>query len=132
MAKVIAIGQPTNDAERQAIATLRDGLPDSYIVLHNFEIVREGETYEIDLAVLAPHAVYLADVKGTAGVIDVYGPKWYPEGRAPFASPLAKLRGHAKAVKGMILASQPARPAGPQRGLRRCRDHPDRTRRTPE
>ncbi len=109
MAKVIAIGQPVNDAERQAIAHLRDHLPDSYLVLHNFEIARDGDKWEIDIAVLAPHGVYLVDVKGTRGVIDVYGPKWYPEGRAPYASPLPKLRSHARALKGIITESQPNR-----------------------
>jgi serine/threonine protein kinase len=109
MAKVIAIGEPVNEAERQAIANLRDHLPASYLVLHNFEIVRDGESFEVDIAVIAPHAVYLVDVKGTRGLIDVYGPKWYPQGRQPFSSPLAKLRGHAKAVKGIITSSQPGR-----------------------
>ena len=109
MAKVIPIGEPVNDAERQAIAFLRDHLPDSYLVLHNFDVVRDGVTFEVDIAVVAPHAVYLVDVKGTRGQIDVYGPKWYPEGRQPFNSPLAKLRGHAKSIKGIITASQPGR-----------------------
>lgn len=109
MATVIAIGDPVNEAERQAIAHLRDHLPASYLVLHNFEIPRDGEAFEIDLAVMAPHAVYLVDVKGTRGLIDVYGPKWYPEGRQPFSSPLAKLRGHAKVVKSIITRSQPGR-----------------------
>ena len=58
---------------------------------------------------LAPHAVYLVDVKGTRGVIDVYGPKWYPEGRTPYPSPLAKLRSHARVLKGIITGSQPTR-----------------------
>lgn len=109
MAKVIAIGQPVNDAERLAIAHLRNCLSDSYIILHNFEITRDGDKWEIDLAVLAPHAVYLVDVKGTRGVIDVYGPKWYPEGRTPYPSPLAKLRSHARTLKGIITGSQPTR-----------------------
>ncbi|KYF75617.1 hypothetical protein BE17_48155 [Sorangium cellulosum] len=109
MATVIPIGEPVNEAERQAIAFLRDHLPSGYLVLHNFEIVRDGETFEVDVAVVAPHAVFLVDVKGTRGLIDVYGPKWYPEGRQPFSSPLAKLRGHAKAVKGIITSSQPGR-----------------------
>jgi hypothetical protein len=116
MATVIPIGEPVNDAEREAIAYLRDHLSSSYIVLHNFEVVRDGESFEVDLAVIAPHAVYLVDVKGTRGLIDVYGPKWYPEGRQPFSSPLSKLRGHAKAVKGVITSSQPGR-----RDLRRRR-----------
>ncbi len=109
MATVIPIGEPVNEAERQAIAFLRDHLPTSYVVLHNFEVPRNGEAFEVDIAIIAPHAVYLVDVKGTRGLIDVYGPKWYPEGRQPFSSPLAKLRGHARAIKGIITGSQPGR-----------------------
>jgi serine/threonine protein kinase len=109
MATLIPIGEPVNEAERQVIANLRDHLPKSYLVLHNFEVVRDSETFEVDLAVIAPHAVYLVDVKGTRGLINVYGPKWYPEGRQPFSSPLAKLRGHARAIKGVITGSQPGR-----------------------
>ena len=109
MAKLIAIGQPVNDAERIAIAHLRDHLPDNFTLIHNFEIERQGEAFEIDIAVLAPHAVYVVDVKGTRGLIDVHGPKWYPDGRQPFPSPLAKLRSHAKAIKGIITGSHPGR-----------------------
>jgi serine/threonine protein kinase len=109
MAKVIPIGQPVNDAERAAIAHLRDHLPGSYTLLHNFEIERQGERFEIDIALLTPHALYLIDVKGTRGVIDVFGHKWYPEGRAPYPSPLGKLRGHSRTVKGLITQSHPGR-----------------------
>ncbi len=109
MATVIPIGDPVNDAERRAIAHLRDHLPDGYLIFHNFEIPRGGESFEVDLAVLAPHALYLVDVKGTRGLIDVHGPKWYPAGRQPYASPLLKLRGHARTVKGLLTQSQPGR-----------------------
>jgi serine/threonine protein kinase len=109
MATVVPIGEPVNDAERQAIAHLRDHLPANYTVFHNFEILREGESFEIDIAVLAPHALYLVDVKGTRGLIDVYGPKWYPAGRQPFTSPLMKLRAHARTLKGLLTESQPGR-----------------------
>jgi serine/threonine protein kinase len=109
MAKVITISQPLNDAERAAIAQLRDRLPDSFTLLHNFEIERQGERFEIDIALLTSHALYLIDVKGTRGNIDVFGNKWYPEGRAPYPSPLLKLRGHARTVKGLITQSHPGR-----------------------
>lgn len=109
MATVVPIGEPVNDAERQAIAHLRDHLPSSYAIFHNFEIRRDAELFEVDLAVLAPHALYLVDVKGTCGLIDVYGSKWYPEGRQPYTSPLLKLRGHARTVKGILTESQPGR-----------------------
>ena len=109
MAKVIPIGEPVNEAERRAIAHLRDHLPKSYLLVHNFEIERNGQLFEVDLAVIAPHAVYLVDVKGTRGLIDIYGSKWYPEGRQPYTSPLIKLRGHCKTLKGIITESQPGR-----------------------
>ncbi len=107
MAKVIPIGQPANDSERQAIRFLRDHLPDSWLIFHNFEIRQQEEVFEIDIAILAAHAVYLVDVKGTRGNIDVYGSKWYPEGRQPFFSPLAKLRSHAKKMAAFIRESNP-------------------------
>lgn len=105
MASVIPVGTAVNDAERRAIAHLRDHLPDSCLLLHNFEIQRDRDFFEVDLALLTPHAVYLVDVKGTRGDIHVYGPKWYPDGRTPFASPLLKLRAHARALKGLITST---------------------------
>jgi serine/threonine protein kinase len=108
MARVVAIGQPANDSEREAIAYLRDHLPNSYVVIHNFELKQGHELYEIDIALLAPHAVFVIDVKGTRGLVDVYGAKWYPEGRAPYHSPLAILRKHAKALKTFVCDHHPA------------------------
>lgn len=105
MAKVIPIGQPANESERQAIGFLRDHLPDGWLIFHNFEMRQGEEVFEIDIAILASHAMYLVDVKGTRGNIDVYGSKWYPEGRQPFFSPLAKLRSHAKTMATIIRES---------------------------
>lgn len=105
MAKVIPIGQPANESERKAIGFLRDHLPDGWLIFHNFEIRQGQEVFEIDIAILAPHAVYLVDAKGTRGNIDVYGSKWYPEGRQPFHSPLAKLRNHAKVMSTLFADS---------------------------
>lgn len=102
MAKVIPIGQPANESERRAIGFLRDHLPDDWLIFHNFEIRQGVDVFEIDIAILAAHAVFLVDVKGTRGNIDVYGSKWYPEGRQPFYSPLAKLRSHAKTMATII------------------------------
>ena len=107
MAKVIAIGQPANDSERKAIGFLRDHLPDGYIIFHNFEIRQGAELFEIDMAILAPHAIYLVDVKGVHGLVDVHGAKWYPEGRQPYYSPLAKLRQHARTMTTLIRESNP-------------------------
>jgi len=107
MAKVIAIGQPVNESEREAIAYLRDHLPDVYTVIHNFELRHDRNVFEVDIALVGPQCVHVIDVKGTRGLVDVYGSKWYPEGRAPYHSPLAILRGHAKALKSLICDQHP-------------------------
>jgi len=57
MARVIAIGQPANESERNAIAHLRDRLPATYTILHNLEIIQGAEIFEIDLVILAPHCI---------------------------------------------------------------------------
>ncbi len=106
MAQVIPIGEPANEPERQAIAYLRDHLPAPYRLVHNFELRSDtGQWFEIDIAIVAPHAIYLADVKSTYGEIHVAGGKWHPEGRRPFASPLAKLRQHARLLHGLLSAA---------------------------
>ena len=107
MAQVIAIGQPVNNSEREAIAYLRDHLPNTFTIIHNFELKQGHEVYEIDIALLGPRCVHVVDVKGTRGHVDVYGGKWYPEGRAPYHSPLAILRRHAKALKTLICDQYP-------------------------
>ena len=43
MGKVIAIGQPVNESEREAIAYLRDHLPNTFTVIHNFELKQGHE-----------------------------------------------------------------------------------------
>ena len=102
MARIVAVGQPETASERQTIAFLRDSLPTSFTVIHNFELRQGFELFEIDLAIIGPQCVFVVDVKGTQGLIDVYGSKWYPEGRAPYQSPLAILRKHAKVLKTLI------------------------------
>ncbi len=103
MSQVIKIGEPANDPENEAIRYLRDHLSADYRVIHNFELRSDdGQWFEIDIAVVAPHAVYLVDVKSTYGEIHVAGSRWHPEGRTPFASPLAKLRHHTRLLHGLL------------------------------
>ncbi|GAA3509198.1 serine/threonine protein kinase [Streptosporangium album] len=108
MAQIVGGGPPVNDAERMAIAHLRDHAPDDWLVLHNIEIPVHGGSYEVDLVVVTGHSVCLIDVKGTRGRIEVAGHKWYPSRRAPYGSPVAKLRGHARALKGRLERARPA------------------------
>ena len=82
---------------------VRDHGPAHWVVLHNFDLRLHGNRkYEIDLLVVTEYAVTLIDVKGTRGRIEVMGGRWYPAHREPFWSPVEKLRGHAKALKGNL------------------------------
>lgn len=103
MARIVPIGPPVNDAERQVIAHLRDHGPDNWTVLHSLEIPdSRGRLFEIDLVVVTSHMVYVVDVKGTFGRIDVQGSRWMPAGRSPFHTPLPKLRENAKRLKSLL------------------------------
>lgn len=101
-ARIVAVGEAVNDAERRVIAHFRDHAPGDWTVLHSVEIPYRNELFEVDLVVVTGHAVYVIDVKGTRGRIEVDGNRWHPASRAPFRSPLPKLRGHAKQLKTIL------------------------------
>ncbi|WP_221354921.1 methylation-associated defense system protein kinase MAD6 [Streptomyces beigongshangae] len=105
MARIIKVGDPVNEAERMVLRHLRDRAPAEWTVIHNFEIYRGRQCFEVDLAILTDRACYLADTKGTHGRIEVRGKQWFPQGRAPFPSPVRKLREHAKTVANLLRQS---------------------------
>jgi serine/threonine protein kinase len=109
MAKITPFGQPANDSERDAIYFLRR-LPETFEIFHNLEIKQNKETFEVDLVILAPHCVFVVDVKGTRGRIEVIGPRWYPENRQAYGSPVAKLRNIAKVLNTLFKDSNRLKP----------------------
>ncbi|MEU6306965.1 methylation-associated defense system protein kinase MAD6 [Streptomyces chartreusis] len=105
MARIIRVGEPVNDAEKVVLRQLREYAPADWTVIHNFEITRHRQTFEVDLAILTDRACYIADTKGTHGRIEVHGPRWFPAGRQPFPSPVRKVREHAKTVASLLRQS---------------------------
>jgi serine/threonine protein kinase len=101
-AEFIPFGEPENESERMAINYLRGHLPNSYKIFSNLEIKQGVEIFEIDLIIVAPHCVYVVDIKNWHGRIEIYDPNWYPENYQPYPSPLKKLRKHAKVISSMI------------------------------
>ncbi|MFI6736059.1 NERD domain-containing protein [Nonomuraea sp. NPDC050451] len=104
MAEIVGGGRPVNDAERRVIAYLRDQAPADWLLLHNIELPRGHDVFEVDLIVLTGHSIVIVDVKGTRGRIEVSGTRWFPPRREAFGSPVAKLRGTAKALKGLLVS----------------------------
>ncbi|SDT60882.1 methylation-associated defense system protein kinase MAD6 [Actinoplanes derwentensis] len=108
MAQIVGGGPPANDAERRVLRHLAEQAPADWIILHNIEIPERGDSYEIDIVVINARGVCLIDVKGTRGRVEVAGTEWFPAGRPPFFSPVRKLRGHARTVKGLLTRHRPA------------------------
>ncbi|NRQ40592.1 protein kinase [Nonomuraea sp. NN258] len=106
MAEIVGGGRPVNDAERRVIAYLRDHAPADWLLLHNVEVPRGDDVFEVDLLVLTGHSLVVVDVKGTRGRIEVSGTRWFPPRREAFGSPVAKLRGTAKALKGLLVSKR--------------------------
>jgi serine/threonine protein kinase len=109
MAKIIPFGQPANDGERDAIYYLRR-LPDTFEIFHNLELKQNKETFEVDLVILAPQCIFVVDVKGTRGQIEVIGSRWYPENRQAYGSPVVKLRNIAKVLNTLLKDSNRLKP----------------------
>ncbi|GAA3447837.1 methylation-associated defense system protein kinase MAD6 [Planomonospora venezuelensis] len=102
MAQIVGGGRPVNDAERRVIAHLRDNAPADWLLLHNIEVPRDDDVFEVDLIVLTGHALCVLDVKGTRGRIEVSGTRWFPARRSAFGSPVSKLRANGRALKGLL------------------------------
>lgn len=76
-AKFIPIGEVANDGERQALRHLVEGLPESFTVYGNPWLVeRSGVVYELDAVVVAPHAVFVVEIKSYRGRIEGTNHDW--------------------------------------------------------
>jgi len=72
---------PVNEGERRVIATLLAGLPSSYLVAPNVEILEPGgQRFEYDAIVVAPHAVYVVETKDWWGHIRGDDREWLVNG----------------------------------------------------
>ncbi|MGB0592335.1 MAG: protein kinase domain-containing protein [Myxococcota bacterium] len=102
MARIYRFGQPENASESKAIRWLAERLPDSYLLVHNFELTTGyGMPYEYDIAVVGSFCVWHVEVKGYRGTIRGDMNQWiFDNGRVqPSPIPLAN-------KKSKILASK--------------------------
>ena len=97
-AQFIPIGEPAHDAERQALRFLVEGLPADYTVYGNPWLVeRSGVVFELDAVVVAPHALFVVEIKSYRGRIEGTDNDWWlPE---KIRSPLKLNRVTAQVLK---------------------------------
>jgi serine/threonine protein kinase len=100
-AKFIPIGEPAHDSERQALRYLVEGLPAEYTVYGNAWLVeRTGVVYELDAVIVAPHAIFVVEIKSYRGRIEGTDHDWYIP--YPVPSPLKKNRICAQVLKSQL------------------------------
>lgn len=93
---------PQNQSESLVIRTLTELLPSTYTVIANFEITQKGGTpQEYDGVVIAPHAVYVIEIKGYAGRIRGDDHQWEVRGK-PYPAPLSTTNQKARVLKSVI------------------------------
>ncbi len=105
MATIHKVGDPENASETAAIRHLAEALPDSYRLVHNFELAAgQGLPYEYDLAVIGEHAVYHVEVKGYRGLIRGDRHQWAFENGAVYPSPIPLANKKSKILAGHLRA----------------------------
>ncbi len=94
---------PANDSERRVIATLLERLPDTYWIAPNVEIRDPGgQTFEYDAIIVAPHGVYVLEVKDWWGHIEGDDVEWLVNGSSRKA-PLRITERKAKVLKSRLV-----------------------------
>lgn len=113
---------PQNDGEARVINFLTENLPpqgiinnlnnmwtmgDEYIVIANFEIAYQKRYLEIDAIVVAPHCVYLVEVKDWWGKIKGDDNTWVLDNENIRDNPLKGLDLKCKIVKTLLINTIP-------------------------
>lgn len=111
MAKLIQLpgARPADEGESLVVNHLRDSLPDTYTLIPNAEITEPGRpAFEYDIIVVAPHAVYVVEVKRWRGGIQGDDHTWFVADRHRRRNPWPTANNKARVLKSHIQRRQPA------------------------
>lgn len=113
MAEIITLGgaQPVDDSEALVVSHLARELPHSYLLYPNLEIRERhgqygqhyGQPYEYDLIVVAPHAVYVVEIKRWLGRITGGDHSWELSSGVIKPNPLRLANHKARVLKGHLI-----------------------------
>lgn len=103
-AKILRVSNPINESERKAIRVLAKNLPEDWYILHNLEVPNwRSRSYEFDMVVVAPWAVYAIEVKGWYGRIRGDRLQWqFVESGETIKSPLFLASQKARILAGWL------------------------------
>jgi len=111
MAKLIQLpgSRPAEEGEALVVNHLKEHLPNAYTLIPNAEILEAGRPpFEYDLIVVAPHAVYVVEIKRWRGGIRGDDHTWFVAGRHRRQNPWPTTNNKARVLKSQIQRRQPA------------------------
>lgn len=111
MAKFITLpgARPADEGEALVVNHLKNALPETYTLIPNLEIRQRGApAYELDLVVIAPHAVYVVEIKRWLGGIEGDDYSWRIGGLHLRLNPWPTVNNKARVLKSLIRERQPA------------------------
>ncbi len=113
MAEIITLGgaQPVDDSEALVVSHIARELPHAYLLYPNLEIRERhgqygqhyGQPYEYDLIVVAPHAVYVVEIKRWLGRITGGDHSWELSSGVIKPNPLRLANHKARVLKGHLI-----------------------------
>jgi hypothetical protein len=107
VAQHIEFGKPVNESERWAFDYFAAHLPADYIVLTNIDIpTRNGQIMEVDALVIGAWGIYVIDVKGYVGTLEVGHHVWLLDGRSS-ENYLSKASYIARVLAGRLKKKMP-------------------------
>lgn len=109
MARMVALAgaSAVNEGERSAIAAMAEQLPGSWIVFPNVSIAdRSARQLDYDAIVVAPHAVYVVEIKALRGAVIATQHEWVVDGETR-RSPVTLTAHKARVLKSVITDADP-------------------------
>src|SRR5260221_14650151 len=105
MAQLINLGgvQPIDEGEALVVQHLANILPPNYLLYPNLEIAETGrQPYEYDLIVVAPHAIYVVEIKRWLVQISGGDYIWHLSSGKEKANPLSLTNHKTRVLKGRL------------------------------
>ena len=105
MGQWVPINESESPGEKRVFAYLKEHLPAGYTFFTNFNISEKGgREYEFDCVVLAPHAIYVLEIKDIQGriVVDQDTNSWVVSNGKKFLNPLDQAEKCAKVLKSKL------------------------------
>lgn len=106
---ILSNSRPADEGEALVAGYLRNHLPDTYTLIPNAEIAERGRPpFEYDLIVIAPHAVYVVEVKRWRGGIRGDDHTWVVAGQHVRENPWPTANNKARVLKSRVQQCQPS------------------------